>query len=257
MWQQTLSPIIFQLGKIQITFYALVYILGFLLSLYILLKNSEEINLKKEKIYDLIIFQIIGVLFGARIFHILFWDLSHFIQNPERIFFIWQGGLSFHGGLLGLSIATILFAKKEKINPLKIADILVIPLTLILAFGRIANYLNNEIIGISTKLNFCVKFPNTKNCRHPVQLYAAGGRFILFIILVTIKNNLKKFKQGFLFWSFLFLISIGRFFLDFLRQDARFIYLSAGQWLSLLTLTISITALTKYKQDIKRIFKKD
>ena len=253
-----LSPIILGLGPFQIRYYGLVYVFGFLLGLFALFKAKKKgrINLEDDDIYGIIFYSIIGVLIGARIFHVIFWNLSYYSQNPIEIFYIWQGGLSFHGGLIGSAIALYLYTRKRKINLMQLADILIIPATFTLALGRIANFINQEILGTITQAPWCVRFLRSIdpiNCRHPVQLYASAGRFLLFFILLKLPNPK---KPGFIFWNFIFLIGIGRFLLDFLRDDIKYLGLSAGQWLSIPMVIISAYIIfKKYKEDLFSLFK--
>jgi len=240
-----ISPVIFRVGNFQITYYALVYIGGFITALFFLLHYKKELKLKEEQCYTLIVLNILGVIIGARIFHILFWNLNYFMANPIKVFYIWQGGFSFHGGILGAVIVSALYAKLNKISFAKLADVLILPAMLFLALGRIANFINQEIVGKATTFPLCVNFEYYQDCRHPVQLYASAGRFALFGFLLYLKK-LKMFKPGFIFWVGVFLLGLGRFILDFIREDALYFYLSAGQWFSLLMVLIGSFVLVKY-----------
>ena len=128
---------------------------------------------------------------------------------------------------------------------LKLADILTFPALFALALGRIANFINAEIVGTITNVRWCFKFPGYEGCRHPVQLYGAVGRFLLLGYL-AIFNNVKKFKDGFIFWNFVFFMGLGRFFCDFFRQDPRILGLSLGQGLSLVMVAVAGLVLMKY-----------
>jgi len=253
-----ISPILLAFGPFQIRYYGIIYVLGFLIGLFVLLKASKKgkINLDKDQIYNLIFYLIIGVLIGSRIFHIIFWNLTYYLANPIQVFYIWQGGLSFHGGLVGAVLATYLFTKKNNINLMRLADILTLPAIFILALGRVANFINQEILGTITQVSWCVKFLSSidpNNCRHPVQLYAAAGRLATFFILLKFP---KPKKDGFIFWNFVFLFGLGRTFLDFIREDLRYLGLSSGQYLSILMVLIAGYALIKhYKEDLRNIFK--
>ncbi|MFH1591762.1 MAG: prolipoprotein diacylglyceryl transferase [Candidatus Woesearchaeota archaeon] len=253
-----ISPILLSLGPFQIRYYGLVYVLGFLLALFILFKAKKKgrIDLDKDQIYNLIFYIILGVIIGARAFHIIFWNLSYYISNPIEMLYIWQGGLSFHGGVIGSLIATHLFTRKNKISLMRLADILVIPAIFVLALGRVANFINQEILGTISQVPWCVKFLNSidpYNCRHPVQLYAAAGRLTAFFILLRFP---KPKKDGFIFWNFVFLLGLGRVFLDFIREDIRYLGLSMGQYLSILMVIIGGYVIFKYyKEDLRSLFK--
>jgi len=252
------SPVILGIGPFQIRYYGLVYVFGFLLGLFALFnaKKKGRINLEDDDIYGIIFYSIIGVLIGARIFHIFFWNLEYYSEHLIEVFYIWQGGLSFHGGLVGSAIALYIYTRKRKIGLMQIADILIIPATFILALGRIANFINQEILGTITNAPWCVRFLRSidpVNCRHPVQLYAAVGRFLLFFVLLKLPKNK---KAGFIFWNFIFLIGVGRFIMDFLREDVRYLSLSAGQWLSIPMVIIGAYIIfKKYKEDLLSLFK--
>jgi phosphatidylglycerol---prolipoprotein diacylglyceryl transferase len=256
MLSHSINPILIKFSFIQITYYSLVYILGFLTILYILLKASKtnEINIKESQVYDLLIFLILGLLIGARLFHIIFWNFQYYLNDPIKIFFIWQGGFAFHGGLMGAFLALFLYSKKHNLNFPRLLDLLVLPGIFFLALGRIANFINQEIVGTITSLPWCFNFKYNEGCRHPIQLYAALGRFSLFTFLLYIKNTLSDFRPGFLFWTFLTLISTGRFLLDFLRLDTRYLELTAGQWLSIPFIIFGIYILNKYyRKDLRAL----
>ena len=251
MFEHNLSPFIFQINGFGIRWYSLVYIFGFLLSIYFLKKHKDI--LKDEEIYDFVTYLILGVVLGARLFEVLIWEPGYYFSNFFEIFKIWHGGMSFHGGLIGAVIVTYWFSRKKKIEFGVLADVLTLPGVLALAFGRIANFINAELIGTITNVNWCVNYQNVENCRHPSQIYAASYRFLLFFYLIY----LKSFKPGFIFWNFVFLESIGRFIVDFYREDILYFNLSIGQWSSVVLVIISLFVLIKnYKEDWKRSFRK-
>ncbi|MFH1289931.1 MAG: prolipoprotein diacylglyceryl transferase [Nanoarchaeota archaeon] len=257
MFSHNISPIIFKSGNIQVTYYALVYLIGFLLVLFLFLKYSKEerINIKENQAYDLTILLVLGTLVGARIFHILFWNFSYFSSNPDKILRIWEGGLSFHGGLVGIFLATWFYCKHKKINFWKIVDLLALLGILMGVLLRIANFINQEIVGTITNASWCFNFKYNEGCRHPVQLYAAAGRLIFFSLLLGIKQKLKNYKPGFIFLISIFGLGLGRFFLDFIREDVIHFGLKTGQWFSLAMIVISLPILINYyRPDLKRIF---
>ena len=256
MFNLNIDPVLISLGSLQIRYYGLVFVIGFIVALYAL-KNAVRnkiLDIEEEKTYDFIFYLLIGIIIGARMFHVIFWGFDYYFSNPLKILYVWQGGLSFHGGLAGAFVVTTYFSKKFKISFWKLADIISVVGALMLGFGRIANLINQEILGTITNKPWCVKFlrADPDNCRHPVQIYAAIGIFGLFFILL----KLKKYKDGFVFWNFVFLTGLGRFFLDFIREDIRYFGLSAGQWLSLIMIIIGFFTLVKYyKEDLKLLFK--
>ncbi|MBI2107120.1 prolipoprotein diacylglyceryl transferase [Candidatus Woesearchaeota archaeon] len=254
MFEHSLSPFIFQINGFGIRWYSLVYIIGFLLVIYFLKKHKDSLKLNEEEVYDFVTYLIVGVVLGARAFEVLIWEPSYYFSNLVEIVKVWHGGMSYHGGLIGAMVVTYLFCRKKKIEFGVLADILTLPGVLALAFGRIANFVNSELIGTVTNVNWCVKYSNIEECRHPSQIYAAGYRFLLFFYLVY----LKSFKPGFIFWNFVFLESIGRFVVDFYREDKLYLNLSIGQWSSVILVVVSLIIFIKfYKEDWKRFFRKD
>jgi len=258
MFEYYIDPIVFRFGSFGVSYYALVYLLGFLAVFY-LLKGAVkrgEINLRKEQVYDLMVYLIVGVIAGARVFHIVFWDLEYFSTHLIDVIAIWAGGLSFHGGFVGGILGLLWFARKNNVSLGKLTDIIVLPAVFFLALGRIANFINQEIVGTVTSASWCVKFYWDEGCRHPVQLYAAVGRFALFGLLLWIKNSLKDYKPGFLTWTTILLMGAGRYMTDFFRDGTAYNGLLAGQWLSLIMVVVSGAVLwKKYRSDLRRVKK--
>lgn len=239
------------------TYYALVYILGFLAVLVVLLRASrkKEINLTESQVYNLVILMVIGVLVGARIFHIVFWGLGYYLKDPVRMLYIWQGGFSFHGGLVGTIIALALYSRKSKARFFEISDIMVLPAILFLAIGRIVCFINQGIVGRITDVPWCFKFKYSEGCRHPVTLYISAIWFSLFGLLVYVKKKLKSFKVGFLSWIFVALVGAERFLTDFFREGEKHFGLLTGQWFGIIMIVIGGYVLfAYYKKDVKRIF---
>ncbi|MEK6835406.1 MAG: prolipoprotein diacylglyceryl transferase [Nanoarchaeota archaeon] len=239
------NPDLFVIGPFSVKWYGLIFILGFVITLLWLnyYRKKGLLELSKDQIYDLIFYLVIGVVLGSRIFEILFWQPRYYFSNPLEIFAIWKGGLSFHGGLIGASIAGYLFSRKYKISLAKLADLLIIPAVFALALGRIGNLLNSEIYGTITNVKWCFNFSNVEGCRHPYQIYAALKRFLVFIILLII--NKKEYKPGYLFWIAMLMLAIGRFVLDFWREDPLYYGLNLGQYLSIILIIISGYVLLK------------
>lgn len=256
MLSHNINPIIFKVGFIQVTYYALVYLVGFLLALWLLLKavKRKKIKMEEAQVYNLILFSVIGLILGARIFHVIFWGLGYYWESPIKIFYLWEGGFSFHGALVGTLLTAGFYCKYKKINFWKIADFFALLGIIMGAFLRITNFINQEIVGTITKVPWCFNFKYHEGCRHPVQLFAAAGRFVFFFLLLGIKKKLGKFKDGLIFWCFIFGIGFGRFFLDFLREDIRYSGLAVGQWFSLGMVLVSALVLWKiYRKELRKI----
>ncbi|MEW5896398.1 MAG: prolipoprotein diacylglyceryl transferase [Nanoarchaeota archaeon] len=257
MWTHNLNPTLLHLGPLEIRWYGLVYVLGFFLSVgwMFYLKKQGKLGLNKEDVWDLAFYLILGVLIGSRLFEI-FWEPQYYLSNPLNLFKIWEGGMSFHGGLAGIVLACWLYCRKKKLNFWKIADYLSLPAIFALALGRLANFINGELVGRAWNGKWCVVFPEYDNlCRHPSMIYAAGQRFIVFIwlLFLTFKD---RFKEGFIFWNFVFFEGIGRIIVDFFREDTLYYGFSLGQWFSLVMVIVSLWTFVKYyREDWKKILK--
>ncbi|MBR9693235.1 prolipoprotein diacylglyceryl transferase [Candidatus Woesearchaeota archaeon] len=254
----TLNPIIVSIGPLALRWYSLVYVLGFLLAYWLLLKAAKKKwikNLDKEGVEEFMTSLIIWSVIMMRLVYVIVYNPTYYFAEPWKIIFLWEGGVSFHGGLLGGIIAGWLFCRKHKVRFFALADFLVIPFSLVLAFGRVANFINAELIGRVTSVNWCVNYPNQPEiigCRHPSQFYEAGKNFIMFLVLgllYTQKDIRKKLKEGTFFWAFFILYGLGRFLTDFYRApDPTDFTLAAtglivGQWLSMLMAAIGVAGL--------------
>jgi len=250
MYTASIDPIIFESGALRITYYALVYIFGVIGITYYLLRNRGKVGISSEKIYGLVLWLLVGMMLGARLFSVVFWGWEYYSADITRVLRFWEGGFAFHGGLFGGLIGVYLYCKKRKIEFLKVLDILVFPVLFFLALGRLANFINQEIVGIVTTVPWCFNFKGYLGCRHPVVLYAFLGRSILLVGLIFVRDHLKKFNAGLLFWLFIFFIGVGRFTLDFLREDILYYGLRSGQWLSLIMILVGgYVLMKKYARD--------
>ncbi len=254
MWTYSLDPVLVSFWGLDIRWYGIIYALGFLLALWFLLRSRQELGLSKDQSYDLLFYIMIGDILGARLFHVLFWEPAYYFAHPLEILYLWHGGLAFHGGLVGVVLAAWLYCKKNKVPFFKVADVLSIPALIGLGLGRIANFINGELVGTVTNVPWCVDFGDGL-CRHPYVLYSAVKRFALAGLLYALKKSF-VLRDGFLFWTMLLLLGVGRFFLDFLREDILYYGLSVGQWMSLIMAIIAFVILLKnYRDDLRKIFK--
>ncbi len=258
MFTNNFDPVAIEIFSLEIRWYSLAYIMGILLG-WILSKKIfiSEDNLK-EKFDDYITYLIIGIILGGRLGYVFFYNFNYYSHNLIDIFKIWQGGMSFHGGLIGIIIVTILFAKKNNHNTFHYLDVVSIVAPIGIFFGRIANFINSELYGIETNIPWAVKFIQIDNLsRHPTQLYEALFEgLILFIIVIYFRN--KKFNKfpGFISGVFLFFYSIFRFIIEFFRVPDEqlgyvFFNLTMGQIISFIFLLIGIYLLI-VKYEIKK-----
>ncbi len=219
MFINNFDPVAFQIFSLEIRWYSLSYIIGILmgwiLSKKIFISNKEI----KEKFDDYLTYLILGIIIGGRLGYVIFYNFNYYINNLTDILKVWQGGMSFHGGLLGIIFASILFAKKNNHNPFKYLDVVAIVSPIGIFFGRMANFINSELYGIETNLPWGVKFLKIDNLyRHPSQIYEAIFEgIVLFFILLYFRNKNFMKLPGMISGLFLLFYSIFRFAIEFLR----------------------------------------
>ena len=221
--QPSIDPILISLGFLDIRWYSLSYIFTFIFGSILikkLNKNSLK-NLSDIQIDKFFVWAVLGVIIGGRVGYVLFYQLQFFFQDPLYIFQIWKGGMSFHGGLIGMILAIYLFAKQNNLSFFYLSDLVSIVAPIGLFLGRISNFINTELYGRITDFPFAIIYPLIdNNPRHPSQLYEAFFEgVVLFIILylIFIKNS-KKYSAGIISAYFLILYSIFRFLIEFLRE---------------------------------------
>ena len=240
MFINNFDPVALEIFSLEIRWYSLAYIFGILLG-WMLAKKLFIQNIEiKNKFDDYVTYLILGIIIGGRLGYILIYNLSFYLNNPLDIFKIWQGGMSFHGGLIGVIFASIIFAKKNNQNSFLYMDIVALVSPIGIFFGRIANFINSELYGITTNVPWAVTFIQVDNLpRHPSQIYEAlfEGLF-LFLLLIYFKNKFSN-KPGVISGLFLILYSIFRFFVEFYRvpdEQLGYIFLNftMGQVVSLI-----------------------
>ena len=257
MFTNNFDPVAIYIFSVEIRWYSLAYIsgivIGWILGKKLLISNQDI----KEKFDDYVTYLILGVIIGGRIGYVLFYNFKYYSENIIDIFKIWQGGMSFHGGVLGVIFVTIWFAKKNNHNPFNYLDIVSLVAPIGIFFGRISNFINSELYGKVTDLPWAVNFIKVDNLyRHPSQLYEATFEgVILFIILVYFRNRGYLNFPGTLSGIFLTFYSLFRFVIEFFRvPDEQLGYimfnLSMGQMISVIFLIYGIYLITK-KHEIK------
>ncbi|MDG1882354.1 MAG: prolipoprotein diacylglyceryl transferase [Alphaproteobacteria bacterium] len=238
-----INPVAIDLGIIQIRWYAISYIAGILLSWVLILNIIKFKNLKVDNkvISELISNSMIGIIIGGRLGYVIFYNPDYYLNNLLEIFKLWNGGMSFHGGFIGVVFAVIYSSKISKTAILILADLIAIVAPIGIFFGRLANFINGELYGRITNHSFGMIFPNAGNSpRHPSQLYEAFFEgFLLFIImLLFIKFTNILNKKGLITALFLSCYGSFRFMIEFFREpDANigllYFNFSMGQLLSL------------------------
>ena len=260
MFINNFDPVAFQIISFEIRWYSLAYIagiiIGWMLCKKVLIQKSD-IN---EKFDDYLTYLVIGIIIGGRLGYIIFYNFNYYINNLFEIFKVWEGGMSFHGGLIGIIVASILFSKKNNQDSFLYMDLVSLVAPIGIFFGRLANFINSELYGTPTDIPWAVTFIQVDNLsRHPSQLYEAILEgVILFIILMYFKNKDYLKKPGLISGLFLIFYSLFRFFIEFVRvPDEQLGYLifelSMGQIISLIFFVIGII-LFYFKNENKQTY---
>ena len=257
-----INPIIFSFDipflseSLSVRWYGLAYLIGFLLS-FLLLKawsKSKSLQIKESEVSNFVfLLALIGVFLGGRLGYILFYDFNHFLDDKWLIFKIWEGGMSSHGGFIGVISVLFWYAKKYSLSFWNLSDHIAATVSLGIGFGRIANFINGELWGRVTDVPWAVIFPqsNTILPRHPSQLYQSfcEGFLIFFIILIIRKTNWGKIS-GNISGLYLSLYAIARFSMEFFREPDSTVYfewLTKGQAFSIIMLFFGLIILFQRK----------
>jgi len=235
------DPVAIHLGPLAIRWYGLMYLVGFALVLIVgryAIRTRPHSTLDSRGLDDLLFYGILGVIAGGRLGYVLFYKLSEYLAHPLKVFAVWEGGMSFHGGLLGVIVAVWLYARRRGIPWLAATDFIAPLVPLGLAAGRLGNFINAELWGRATDLPWAMVFPNVDRvARHPSQLYEFALEGVVLFVLLWVYAA-KPRPTGAV--SALFLIGYGtlRFLVEFTREPDGFLGFLAlgftmGQWLSL------------------------
>jgi len=220
MFINNFDPIAFQVFSVEIRWYSLAYIVGLLLG-WIYCKKFLIIDKdKKNQFDDYITYIIIGIVVGGRLGYVFIYNPSYYLENLNEILMIWNGGMSFHGALLGIVLTTILFCKKNKINIFYYLDLVALSAPIGIFLGRVANFINSELYGRETDISWSVKFIQIDNLnRHPSQIYEAIFEGIILFILLNFIFKKQIYKSpGIISALFLIFYSLFRFFIEFTRE---------------------------------------
>ena len=265
MFVHDFNPVLVDLGIFQIRWYSLAYIVGIILgwvyaAKIIKLTINNEYNftpVERSDFDDLVVYLVVGIIFGGRLGYVIFYNFEYYGQNFFEIFKLWQGGMSFHGGLLGVIVSIIFFSKKTKTNFFKFADIVSCVAPIGIFLGRIANFINGELYGKISTLPWAVIFPNGGSmARHPSQIYEAILEGIILFVLINYFALKKKllFKTGYISGLFLVSYSILRMLSEIFREadihlGLFFNYFSLGTLLSLATLIAGLVIIMSAKKN--------
>jgi phosphatidylglycerol:prolipoprotein diacylglycerol transferase len=242
-----IDPVFLQIGPLAFRWYGLMYALAFLFANWFIPRMAKvrKLALTPEHLSDFIFYVAIGVILGGRLGYILFYNIGFYLEHPLSIFSIWEGGMSFHGGMLGVVIAGALFCRSRGISFYQMADASLVSLPVGLGLGRIGNFINGELVGRPTDVPWCMVFPGAgPECRHPSQLYQAGLEgVVLFFILWTLSR--RSTAPGLICGSFFLFYGLFRMMTEFFRQPDDHIgfviaSFSMGQLLSLPMFVVGI-----------------
>ena len=238
------NPVLIDFGIIKIHWYSLAYVFGILIGWwYGRLIITKKIHGSDQENYlknfdDLISYIIIGVIVGGRLGYVIFYNLTFFLNQPIEIFKLWEGGMSFHGGLIGVILSTYIFSKVKKLNYKIYFDIICCAAPIGIFLGRIANFINSELYGTPTDKPWGIIFPEIDNLnRHPSQLYEAFLEGIVLFVLINFLFLKKNFNYGLISFLFLIFYGIFRIVSEFYREPDKHIgyifdFISLGSLLS-------------------------
>jgi phosphatidylglycerol:prolipoprotein diacylglycerol transferase len=228
-----IGPTLFEIGPFQVRWYGIMYLLGFL-SAYFLVprqQRSRDLGVKGGLLQDLIFFLAVGLIVGARLGYVLFYqfgNLGHYLRHPVEIIAVWHGGMSFHGGLIGAVLAGVLFCRRRRLPVLEVADAVIVTAPIGLGLGRLGNFINAELYGRPSSVPWAMVFPSGDSVpRHPSQLYEAGLEgVVLFAILWGLRNRIRR--PGAMGCIFLGGYGVFRFLVEFFREPDPHIGLILG-----------------------------
>lgn len=220
-----IDPVAIQLGPLAIRWYALAYLAGFLGGWFYaskITKLEDKLRPNKDDIDDFLTWMVLGVILGGRLGYILFYNLPYYAEFPMEVFKLWEGGMAFHGGLIGAILSLVLFSLYKKIPLMQMTDVIAVVTPIGLFFGRIANFVNAELFGRITGQPWGMVFPTAPDDypRHPSQLYEAALEGVaLFIILnILYYNKNIRSQHGFVSAAFLMGYATFRFIVEFFRE---------------------------------------
>jgi phosphatidylglycerol---prolipoprotein diacylglyceryl transferase len=216
----SIDPILIHIGPLQMRWYGLMYIVGFIIAYFLLnnLSRQRDLPMDKTDIEDLLSSCILGLVIGARVGYCLIYNPSYYIFHPLKFFAVWEGGMSFHGGMIGLILTGWIYSLWRKKSFLMLADLGAIAATPGLFFGRIGNFINGELFGRVTDVPWAMVFPGGGPLtRHPSQIYEALCEgLLLFIMLYFLSKRTQK--DGIIISVFLIMYGLIRFLLEFFRE---------------------------------------
>jgi phosphatidylglycerol:prolipoprotein diacylglycerol transferase len=216
----SLDPVFLHIGPLQLRWYGLMYVLSFIITYFILRSESrrKQLPLTSDDLADLVFYGAMGVVLGGRLGYILFYKLGFYLTHPLQVFAVWEGGMSFHGGFLGVILAFVLFSRRKNIPFFCLIDMAALCAPVGLGLGRIGNFINGELYGRQTDVPWGIIFPGGGDLpRHPSQLYEATLEGLLLFLIVHFAAK-RSTTTGVPAWTFVAGYGLFRFIVEFFRQ---------------------------------------
>ena len=246
MFINDFDPVAFNIFSLEIRWYSLSYIFGIVFGWFYCKKKLITDDYFQKLFDDYILYLILGIIIGGRLGYVLIYNFNYYSKNPIEVLMIWQGGMSFHGAVIGIILLTYIFSSRNNVSSFYFLDLVALTAPIGIFLGRISNFINSELYGRETDVLWSVKFVSVDNInRHPSQIYEAIFEgIILFRILNYLTSRINK-KEGYVSSVFLIFYSIFRFVIEFTREpDAQigllYLNLSIGQIISIFVLFFGI-----------------
>lgn len=250
------NPAIVKFGFLEIRWYGIMYLIGIAFVYFVLafLVKKKKLKLSREDVLDFIVYLALGLLIGGRVGHFIFYDFAALLKDPLELFRLWHGGMSFHGGLIGIIAVSWWYCRRKKLDFWVMADLVVIPVGVALALGRFGNFINGELIGLPWNGPLCIDYTQNpylgevvQHCRYPTQLMEVAKNLVIFAVMWSIKD--KKLPKGLLFWLFITMYGMLRFSIEFLKEPDPgigyvFTYFTMGQVLCFLMILVGGSMVT-------------
>lgn len=252
-----IDPVLIEIGPFAIRWYALAYIAGIMLAwryILVLMRRAPS-GAGRKDIDDFVAWATLGVVLGGRLGYVLFYQFDYYLANPQQILFVWQGGMSFHGGVLGVVVALVVFARRRGLGLMALSDLVACATPIGLFFGRLANFINAELWGRTSDVPWAMVFPRGGPVpRHPSQIYEAAleGVVLFFVLLALWRVARLRDRHGFLTGAFLCGYGVARMIGELFREpDAHLGFLwsgvTMGQILSLPMIAVGLWLMARAK----------
>ena len=249
----SIDPVFLRLGPLEFRWYGLMYIIGFTAAYFIIKTRASKkgVPLSAELLSDIVFMIAMGIVLGGRTGYILFYNLAWYLANPLKVFAVWEGGMSFHGGMIGGALAAVYIFRKHSLGIMQMADIMAPSIPVGLFLGRIGNFINGELYGRVTDHPWGIIFPTGGLLpRHPSQLYEAFLEGVVLFVMTLAVDRTDKTPQGTVFWTVIGGYGLFRFVVEFFRepdQQMGFLWMGAtmGQLLSLPMLILGIVMIIR------------